>query len=317
MEKKTVFQKEDTNKNTLIQEKKIEVKNNSINGSGSESILDSIHSDKKEIEPSTSSVELMPLSNNSINISINISNENKNPNNNEQNSSINNSDNPNSIVHNNSLYSSENPNNNKQNNSVNNSDNPDNNNEKNLMESDLSRIKNISLVGSKNELNDIIYIMKEDKDKDIINNSDYEKKIDNLLDSILSQNNNEKQNEQTHSSNDISINNNSQNKNHKNNESNNSKKSNRLNEENKLEVKKKIKEGYIPFFIQVKGYQPQFYYGKPDFQIKIGIEVYIKKMNIPKTKKLSFYYDNNLIDINKTIGELGILKLRLIEGEIL
>ena len=192
MEKKTVFQKEDTNKNTLMQEKKNEVKNNSINGSGSESMLNSIHSDKKEIEPSTSSVELMPLSNNSINISINISNENKNPNNNEQNSSINNSDNPNSIVHNNSLYSSENPNNNKQNNSVNNSDNLDNNNEKNLMESDLSRIKNISLVGSKNELNDIIYIMKEDKDKDI-NNSDYEKKIDNLLDSILSQNNNEKE----------------------------------------------------------------------------------------------------------------------------
>ena len=309
MEKKIVFQKEDNNKNTLIQEKNNEVKNNSINGSGSESLLNSIHSDKKEIEPSTSSIDLIPLSNNSMNIS----NENKNPNNNEQNNSINNSDNPNSNIQNNSLNNFDNQNNNIQNNSLNNFDNPDNNNEKNLLESDLSGIKNISIVGSKNEINDIIDMLKEDKDKN--NNSDYEKKIDNLLDSNISQNNNENQNVQNHSNNNTSINNNSKNENHKNNESNNSKKRNRLNEKNKLEIKKKIKEGYIPFFIQVKGYQAIFYYGKPDS--KIPIEHYTKKTNIPSIKKISFYYDNNLIDINKTIGELGILKFGLIEGEIL
>ena len=310
MEKKIVYQKEDNNKNTLIQEKKNELKNISINGSGSESLLNSINSDKKEIEPSTSSIDPMPLSNNSMNIS----NENKNPNYNEQNIPINDSDNLNYNIRNNSLNNSDNPSNNIQNDFINNFDNPDNNNDKNIMESDLSGIKNISLVGSKNEINDIINMLKEDKDNNI-NNSDYEKKIDNLLDSNLSQNNNENQNEQNHSNNDTSINNNSKNKNHKNNESNNSKKRNILNEKEKLVIKNKIKEGYIPFFIQVKGHQALFYYGKPDSQIKIPIEHYIKNINISSTK-ISFYYNNILIDINKTIGELGILKFGRLEGKI-
>jgi hypothetical protein len=277
MEKKIVYQKEDNNnKNILLDEKEIIIKNNSINGSGSESLLNSIHSEKKEIEHSTkSSIDLIALSNNSMNIS----NENKNTNDNIQNNSLNNNDNPN------------------------------NNNEKNLIESDLSGIKNISLVGSKNEINDFIYMLKEN------NNNDSEKKIDNLLDSNISQNNSQNQNELNHSNNNDSINN-SQDKNQKNNESNNSKKSNRLNEKNKLEIKKKIKEGFIPFFIQVKGNNALFYYGKPDTQIKIPIDHYTKNINISNTKKINFYYDNKLIDINKTIGELGIVKFSLIRGEI-
>ena len=278
MENKIVYQKEDNNnKNILPEEKEIIIKNNSINGSGSESLLNSIHSEKKEIEHSTkSSIDLIALSNNSMNIS----NENKNTNDNTQNNSLINNDNPNN-----------------------------NNNEKNLIESDLSRIKNISLVGSKNEINDFIYMLKED------NNNDSEKKIDNLLDSNISQNNSQNQNELNNSNNNNSIND-SQNKNQKNNESNNSKKSNRLNEKNKLEIKKKIKEGYIPFFIKVKGNNALFYYGKPDAQIKIPIEHYTKNINISNTKKIKFYIDNKLIDINKTIGELGIVKFDLIRGEI-
>ena len=277
-----VYQKEDNNnKNILIGEKNNETKNNPINGSGSESLLNSIHSDKKEIEHSTnSSIDPIPLSNSSMNIS----NENKNPN----------------------------PNKNEQNYSLNNSDNPNNINEKSLIESNLSAIKNISLIVSKNEINDIIDILKEDNN----NSNDYENKNDNLLDSNIFKNNNENQNEQSHKINDIHINN-SQNKNHKNNESNNSKRKNILNEVNKLEVKNKIKEGYIPFFIQVKGHNALFCYGKPDIQFKISIEHYIKKINIPSTKKISFYYNNKLIDVNKTIGELGIVKFNLIKGEIL
>ena len=276
MENKIFYQKEDNN-NILPEEKEIELKNNSINGSGSESLLNSIHSEKKEIEHSTkSSIDLIALSNNSMNIS----NENKNTNDNIQNNSLINNDNPNN-----------------------------NNNEKNLIESDLSGIKNVSLVGSKNEINDFIYMLKED------NNNDSEKKIDNLLDSNISQNNSQNQNELNHSNNNDSINN-SQDKNQKNNESNNSKKSNRLNEKNKLEIKKKIKEGFIPFFIQVKGNNALFYYGKPDTQIKIPIDHYTKNINISNTKKINFYYDNKLIDINQTIGELGIVKFSLIRGEI-
>lgn len=279
MEKKIVYQKEDNNnKPILIEEKNNEIKNNSINGSGSESLLNSIHSDKKEIDHSTrSSIDPIALSNNSMNIS----NENKNPNNNEQNNSINNSDNPNNI----------------------------NANMGELIESDLSEIKNISLYGSKNEINTIINMLKDKNDN--------EKKNDNLLDSNISQNDNENQNEENHNNKISSINNNSHNNDSKNNESNNSKKSHRLNEKNKLEIKKKIKEGYIPFFIQIKGYNAIFYYGKPDSQIKIPIQHYIKKINIPNSNNISFYYANKLIDINKTIGEFGIEKFGLIKGEIL
>lgn len=279
MEKKIVYQKEDNNnKPILIEEKNNEIQNNSINGSGSESLLNSIHSDKKEIDHSTrSSIDPIALSNNSMNIS----NENKNPNNNEQNNSINNSDNPNNI----------------------------NANMGELIESDLSEIKNISLYGSKNEINTIINMLKDKNDN--------EKKNDNLLDSNISQNDNENQNEENHNNKISSINNNSHNNDSKNNESNNSKKSHRLNEKNKLEIKKKIKEGYIPFFIQIKGYNAIFYYGKPDSQIKIPIQHYIKKINIPNSNNISFYYANKLIDINKTIGEFGIEKFGLIKGEIL
>lgn len=277
MERKIGYQSEENYYNNILPENQNELKNDPINGSGSESQLESIISDKKEIDHSTkSSIEPIPTFNNSMT--------NSNENTNQTNININ---------------------------GPNNSVNPYVINEKTLIGDDISGIKNIS-IGSNNEINDIIYMLKEEHIS-----KDYGKKNNNLSDSNISQNNNEIQNEQNHNNNDTNINNNSQNKNHKNNESNNSKKKNILNKENKLEIKNKIKEGYIPFFIRVKGYNHVFFYGKPDIQIKIPITHYMKKVGIPRAKNCSFKYDNNVIDINKTIGESGIVKFCVIEGEIL
>ena len=277
MEKKA-YQKEE-NCNILLEEKKDELKNNPINGSGSESALNSINSNLKEIEHSESkSFDPIPQSNNSFNIS----NENKSSNNNEENKSLNVSDNP-----------------------------KNNANDGELIDSDISEIKYKSIYASTNEINNIINILKDGNIKD------NEKEIDNLLDSNISQDSNENQNVKNHNRNDSSIKNNSQNKYHKTNNGINSEKRNRLNKTNNLDVKEKINEGFIPFFIQIKGHKALFYYAKPDSQIIIPIEHYIKKKNIPNTKNCSFYYDNILIDINKTVGELEIKKFGLIKGEIL
>lgn len=280
---KTVYQKEENNnKNILSEEKKEKVKNNPINGSGSESLLNSLHSDKKEIEHSTkSSIDPLPILED---ISMNDSNGNPNQNNN---------------INNNSANSG------KQN--INNINFPD------LIESNLSGIQNISIFGSKNEIKSIVENLKEHNN----NIDDSEKKIDNSLDSDISLNNSNENKNEKNNNNYSSINNNSQDKKDKINESNGSEKRKRISHEKKLEIKKKIKEGYIPFFIDIKDYNPFFYYGKPNCQIKIPIEYYFKKNIIPNTRKFSFYYDNKIIDINKTIGELGIGKFGVIKGEIL
>ena len=85
---KTVYQKEENNNKNILSEEKIdEIKNNPINGSGSESLLNSLHSDKKEIEHSTrSSIDPLPILED---ISMNDSNGNLNQNSNGYNNSLN------------------------------------------------------------------------------------------------------------------------------------------------------------------------------------------------------------------------------------
>ena len=86
------------------------------------------------------------------------------------------------------------------------------------------------------------------------------------------------------------------------------------NDKLKKEVKKKIKEGFIPFFIQAEGFEPKYYYAKPNVQIKLGIDHYFKKINAQD--KYLFYYNDNLIDIEKTFKDLNLKKFGTIYAKL-
>ena len=87
------------------------------------------------------------------------------------------------------------------------------------------------------------------------------------------------------------------------------------------EVIGKVKEGYIPYFIKIKSMSSSIYYAKPDSNLKTGIDHYILQQKIRTKKdiditKYSFYYNNELVDINSIIGELGLEPLSKIYGKI-
>ena len=71
------------------------------------------------------------------------------------------------------------------------------------------------------------------------------------------------------------------------------------------EIEKKLIEGFIPFFVKIKGYEPQFIYAKKDANF-IGVIRGIKeKLNIEDDLG-NFYKNNHLIDCYQTIEELQI-----------
>ena len=284
METEIVYENDDKKSEVLpIDNNKSLFKNSSIEGSGSESPLNSIQSQLQEINHSSlSSVNAIGKSNNSINIS----NDNNNKINltNDQSSSLN--------ITTNGLS-----------------------NNKNISESidlKLSKINNLSLDNSKDELSSL---------GNLLNSNNDNIKKSNLLDySIISNNN---------------IVDNNINKNNINNTNNKFNEGKKLKTSNdkvlsdsskdsdksstnmfKKEVKEKMKEGLIPFFVKAKGYNAVFYYGEPNSKLGTVIEHYIKKINGSNEIKNNFYYNKKLIDLDSTIQQIKIKPLSLISNEI-
>ena len=65
----------------------------------------------------------------------------------------------------------------------------------------------------------------------------------------------------------------------------------------------------------MEGFEPKYYYAKPNAQIKLGIDHYFKKINAPKDKYL-FYYNDNLIDIEKTFKDVNLKKFGTIFAKL-
>ena len=95
----------------------------------------------------------------------------------------------------------------------------------------------------------------------------------------------------------------------------NNKSDEKIKEEFKELVKKKVKEGFIPFFIKAEGLEHRYYYAKRNMKVKLGIDHYFKKINAPKDKYL-FYYNDKLIDIEKTFKDLKIKLFGKIFGKL-
>ena len=89
-------------------------------------------------------------------------------------------------------------------------------------------------------------------------------------------------------------------------------------EEIKEKIKKKMKEGLIPFFIWSKGLKPVFYYGRPETEFSQVINKHAQKIkkrdNIDLLNNL-YYYNNKLIDPKSLIKKLKIKPLSIIKDE--
>lgn len=165
----------------------------------------------------------------------------------------------------------------------------------------ISEINREEITGSKAEISSLV---------NMLNNGKEDNKINNVLDSVISSSfNNENMLKTIFSDND--------NKNLP--DINNEEKKQKKSDDNKEyinQIKQKIKEGYIPFFIQAKGYNPKFYYGDSNSKFRTVIENYNQNVNGSFTINNLFYYNNKLIDLDSTIGELNIKPLSLISDEI-
>ena len=251
------------------------LQNEAINGGGSESQLDSIHSQKNDITNSSKSpISLIGLSNNSINNSY----ENKIKVNDEKSNSFNNK------------YKIGN-----------------NQNAENLHISKVSDIEKKDQSTSKTEISGIIKDMNGNENK----SSNNEMKSDDFGSTSPNINNNI---EDLYSTIDL-ISGNFEQEDSDMKDNSNDKSNINLKKELKKEVKKKIKEGFIPFFIRAEGFEPKYYYAKPNVQVKLGIDHYFKKINAPKEKYL-FYYNDNLINIEKAFKDLNLKKFGTIYAKL-
>ena len=266
MEPKIVYEKPDKDIETLPTDNKNQtLKNSLIEGTGSESSLNSIHSQQQEIvHSSTSSVNPIGRSINSINNSNDINALNML---NTPNSSFNNNVNQSDLA------------NLKISNISNISDSKDNifdasNNINNSINLEYSIISNNNIIDKKNIINS--------------NKINYETKLEKI----------ENNKKITHS--------------------NKEKHSKKESEDALLisDVKKKIKKGYIPFFVKAKGYKVVFYYGEPNSKLDNIIEHYIKKVIGTNEIKNSFYYNKKPINLESTIGQIKIEAFGLITNEI-
>ena len=88
------------------------------------------------------------------------------------------------------------------------------------------------------------------------------------------------------------------------------------NEQLKKYVKKMIKKGFIPFFIQIEGFNPSFSYGKKETKVKNVIEEYFKKINISQDNNYLFYYNDKLINIESALRDLNLKYCGLIKGKL-
>ena len=284
METEIVYENDDKKLEVLpVDNNKSLFKNSSIEGNGSESPLNSIQSQLQEINHSSlSSVNAIGKSNNSINISndnikINLIN--------DQSSSLNISANGNS----------------------------NNKNMSELVDLKLSNINNYSLGDSKDELASFGNLLKSNNDNI---------KESNFLDYSIISNNNIVDNNSNKNKNNINNTNNKFNEEKKLETSNNKVLSDSSKDNDKssidmfkIEVKEKMKEGFIPFFVKVKGYNPVFYYGEPNSKLGTVIEHYIKKINCSNEIKNNFYYNKKLINLDSTIEQIKLKPLSLISNE--
>lgn len=284
METEIVYENDDKKLEVLpVDNNKSLFKNSSIEGNGSESPLNSIQSQLPEINHSSlSSVNAIGKSNNSINISndnikINLIN--------DQSSSLNISANGNF----------------------------NNKNMSELVDLKLSNINNYSLGDSKDELASFGNLLKSNNDNI---------KESNFLDYSIISNNNIVDNNSNKNKNNINNTNNKFNEEKKLETSNNKVLSDSSKDNDKssidmfkIEVKEKMKEGFIPFFVKVKGYNPVFYYGEPNSKLGTVIEHYIKKINCSNEIKNNFYYNKKLINLDSTIEQIKLKPLSLISNE--
>ena len=266
------YQKEE--KYNILQGENMPIlQSNFINGSGSESQLDSIHSQKNNITGSSKSSFNPILSNNSNENIIKDSDNNSN--------------------------------------SFNNSNKMDNDqNMKDLPNSKVSEIKKIEQSSLKAEISEIIKDMNDGVNENK-NSYDFDMKsedfgstgsvgINDIEDAdctiYLISKNFEKGDSGTK-------------------DNSNNKSDEKIKEEFKELVKKKVKEGFIPFFIKAEGLEHRYYYAKRNMKVKLGIDHYFKKINAPKDKYL-FYYNDKLIDIEKTFKDLKIKLFGKIFGKL-
>ena len=273
MDNKFVYQKEE-NSNILMGENKSSFQNNIIEGSGSESQLDSINSQKKEITHSSlSSYNPIALSNDSLNNG----NENKIKKSNDKSS----------------LFNSN-----------------EKNNNKNSKEFNLSKISEII----KNEqgsfkTEDMSLIMKIDS-----NNSNSEDMKIESFDTMMNENEDDVNNTINLISQNLNQDNNDKGNNYDKKEDESDK--NKKNEQLKECVKKMMKKGFIPFFIQIEGFNPSFSYGNKEAKVKNVIEEYFKMLNISQDNNYLFYYNDKLINIESSLRDLNLKYCGLIKGKL-
>ena len=79
-----------------------------------------------------------------------------------------------------------------------------------------------------------------------------------------------------------------------------------IDEINKQEILQCIVNGFIPFFISLKGYKHQFILAKKEVKFNNVLGQIKKELNIEGENLGDFFQKNNLIDKNKTIEELEI-----------
>ena len=276
MDNNLAYQKKE--KHYILQGEKMPLlENKAVEGSGSESQLHSIHSQKNDITGSSNSI-INPFG--PSNDCINSSNGNNIKASDEKS---------------NSMYDITTTNNNQ--------------NTENLPISKVSGIEKKDLSTSKTEISGIIKDMNGNVDENKSSNN--EMKSDDFGSNSSNINNNI---EDLYSTIDL-ISGNFEQEDSDMKDNGNDKSDINLKKELKKEVKKKIKEGFIPFFIRAEGFDPKYYYAKPNVQIKLGIDHYFKKINAPKDKYL-FYYNDNLIDIEKTFKDLNLKKFGTIYAKL-
>ena len=78
------------------------------------------------------------------------------------------------------------------------------------------------------------------------------------------------------------------------------------NKEIKNKVSEAITKGFLPFFVRINGYNPLFFLSKEKIKINMIINEAKYRLKVEKNIEDKFYYDNKLIDFDKTIKELNI-----------
>ena len=83
------------------------------------------------------------------------------------------------------------------------------------------------------------------------------------------------------------------------------------------EIKKKVIEDYIPFFIKLEGHNPLLFYAKPDVKFLFVIKVFQDQLKL-EDNSVIFILNNKVMEYGcyfKKIGELGIKPMNIIKAQ--